>query len=127
MNTDKTSIENEKQPSCLGDVISRLVELAKAEYGEFEQEFVGYKVGSYWTEVYEWADIDLITQEQMDSFKNNDTELNNIVGISMKELHHLLETDLQYYNFDDNISVKRCYKVVNKGWKRELLHLINGL
>jgi hypothetical protein len=126
MKKEKLNTE-ESANSDLAAVISRLVELAKAEYGEFEQEFMGYKVGNYWTEEYEWADIDLITQEQMDSFKNNDTELNNIVGISMKELHHLLETDLQYYNFDDNISVKRCYKVLNKGWKRELLQLINGI
>jgi hypothetical protein len=111
----------------IGDVISRLVELAKTEYGEFEQEFVGYKVGDYWTENWEWDDNELITQDKMQSLITDDIELNNIVGIHMKELHHLLETNLEHYNFEDNISIKRCYKVLNKGWQRELLEIINGL
>lgn len=124
------SKEAENQTFNIGDIISRCVELAKLEYGEFKQEFVGYKVGNYWWDGWEWDNDDLtiiITQEQMQSLTTDDDKLNDMVGITMKELHHLLETNLEYYNFDDNISIRRCYKTLNQGWKRELLHIINGL
>ena len=91
------------QETKIFPLISLLVKLAKKEFGEFEEEFVWYKVGNNWTE--EWDDIDLITQQEMLSFKNNYDELNDVVGISPEELEHLLNTDLKYYYFDDNIFV----------------------
>lgn len=121
--------KEEHNTTCLDSAIKLLVKLAKSKYGDYQREFIGYKVGNYWWEGWEWDNEDLttiITQEQMQSLLNDDKELNNIVGIDIKELYHLLETNLEYYNFNDDISIRRCYKV-NKGWKIEFISILNKI
>jgi hypothetical protein len=102
-----------------GSVISRLVELAKAEYGEFKQEFIGYKVGNQWID--DW-DFDVIPFEKI---KDESTYINPITD---KDLENLSKSiDEFFYCEDNSVIIRRCYNVINKGWKRELLHLINDL
>ena len=44
------------------EAMTNLVELAKIEFGEQEQEFIGYKVGSRWID--DW-DFDIIPFEKI--------------------------------------------------------------
>jgi len=112
----KLVTEAKSQPSCLGAVVSRLVELAKTEYGEFKQEFIGYKVGNRWVD--DW-DMDTVPFEKI---KDEDDYITD------KDLENLSKsTDEFFYCQDNSVIIRRCYSVINKGWKRELLHLINGL
>ena len=121
MNTDKTSLENENQPSCLGAVISRLVELAKAEYGEYKEEIIGYELGycdgieTYWSE-----EVYPLDELKPDDFYGEPTK-NDI------ENRKLSDEQYFWYGEKNEYCIAKRVKVLNRGWKIQLLHIINGL
>jgi hypothetical protein len=94
-------------------VFDDLVKFAKAKYGEFEQEFIGYKIGSIYLD--DW-DFEIIP---FDKIKDEST---NISPITDKDLDDLAKsTDEFFFCEDKSVVIRRCYKIINKGWKRELI------
>ena len=121
MNTDKSLLEAPNQPSCLGAVISRLVELGKVEYGEYEEEVIGYELGycdgieTYWSE-----DVLPLDELKPDDFYGEPT---------MKDVENRKLSDEQYFWYGERneYCIAKRVKVLNRGWKIELLHFINSL
>lgn len=102
-------------------VISRLIEWAKDKYGEYIDDVIGYELGycdgieTYWSE-----DILPLDKLKPDDFYGEFTK---------EDIENRRLSDDQYFYYGEKkeYCIAKRVKVINRGWKIELLHLINGL
>jgi len=115
--SEKTETKPLEQPV----VISRLIEWAKDKYGEYKDEVIGYELGycdgieTYWSE-------EILPLEKLlpDDFYGEFTKEN-------VEQRKLSNEQYFWYGEKNEYCIAKRVKVINRGWKIELLYLINGL
>ena len=101
--------------------LTRLTELAKAEFGEYKEELIGYEMGvNCHTEVI-WSGnvffLEQLTQE--DDAYGEPTRI---------DLMNRERSNEEFYWYDDyQYVIARRVKVTNKGWKLMLLDLVRNL
>jgi hypothetical protein len=104
------------------NVLSNLIELAKDKYGEYKEELIGYELGYYDGFETHWSDeiVPLDKLKSVDDFYGSP---------SSEDIENRRLSNAQYYWYGDNnqYCIAKIVKVLNKGWKTELLNLIINL
>ena len=100
------------------DAFSKVVELAKAEFGEYKEELEGYEKGSYsgGGEIFWSEEVVPITELQA----------NDDYGMpSDEDVRKRLQSNDQYYWYDgQQYVIAKRMRVVNRGWQLHLYDLI---
>jgi hypothetical protein len=120
LNSFQNAHEHEQQQKLIG-LISLLVIQSKKEYGEYLEEIIGYEKGELIGNEIFWNDEILPLNRLNDNDDFGDPTSEDLTNRKLSNEEYF------WYGEHNEYCIAKRVKVLNAGWKTELLNIINKL